>query len=340
VPSPRVPHAVAVLAAIAPFALSSGLPGQRLEAKPEVPIAVHDRLLADPAKAATQTGDPGPVVRLLESPNVDRFLRRAQDFLGRSDWPNAIRVIQDVIEGRTLEEGAPAGAEPAEVPAPAKPNPQPAPGPGVTRRTAAGQPEAAQPVADDPWRNADESGAQSVFSADERLYRPVQRLCHELLASLPPEGVAWYRTQFEVIADREYAAALRARDVSALELVYDRWFLTRAAARRCARPATCSWTRADAGGPPGVSPAARRLSESARRESGIDELWLRARLMLCLALLGERASAEAAVEELRSAHAEDSLRIQGELVPVKGLLESEPSAASPSRSPRRTPGRG
>lgn len=324
VPSPRVPHAVAVLAAIAPFALSSGLPGQRLEAKPEVPIAVHDRLLADPAKAATQTGDPGPVVRLLESPNVDRFLRRAQDFLGRSDWPNAIRVIQDVIEGRTLEEGAPAGAEPAEVPAPAKPNPQPAPGPGVTRRTAAGQPEAAQPVADDPWRNADESGAQSVFSADERLYRPVQRLCHELLASLPPEGVAWYRTQFEVIADREYAAALRARDVSALELVYDRWFLTRAAGKALRAAGDLFM---DQGRMRAAHQAYRRLldvyPESARRESGIDELWLRARLMLCLALLGERASAEAAVEELRSAHAEDSLRIQGELVPVKGLLESE-----------------
>ncbi|MBI5852600.1 MAG: PQQ-binding-like beta-propeller repeat protein [Planctomycetes bacterium] len=317
-PSPRVPHAVAVLAAIASSSVAAhGLVAQRVQVRAEVPIAVQGKLLADPAKAGGRVTDPGPVVRLLESPNVDRFLRRAQDFIGRSDWPNAIRVIQDVIEGRTLEEATEREAAGREFTGtrPAGENPT----------TAAS--ETAQSTgssAHDPWRDAGESSTQSVFSADDRLYRPVQRLCHELLAAMPPEAVAWYRAQYAVHADRELDAARRARDVAALELVHDRWFLTRAANQALR---TAGDLLMDQGRMRAAYQAYRRLldvhQESARRDAGLDDLWLRTRAMLCLALLGERSSAGAVIDELREHHAMDSLRIQGELVPVAGLAESD-----------------
>ena len=41
----------------------------------------------------------------------------------------------------------------------------------------------------------------SVFSHDGRLFRPVRRLCHELLAQLPDVGIEIYRTKFEFEAE-------------------------------------------------------------------------------------------------------------------------------------------
>ncbi len=308
-PSPSVLSAPAFIAAVACFVVTQTATAQRIQARAEVPIAVQGAVLDDPAKVALTSSDPGPVVRMLESPNVDRFLRRAQDFLGRSDWPNAVRVLQDVIEGRTLEETV-EGAEPA----------RPAP---PTDPAAPATNDAPGDATNDPWRNAGESSTQSVFSSDERLYRPVQRLCHELLASMPAEGSAWYRTQFEVIADRAFAAALAERDVPALESVYNRFFLTRAAGRALRAVGDLMM---DQGRMRAAHQAYRLLldvyPEASRREAGIDDLWVRARVTLCLALLGERAGVDAAIAELGERHAEDSLRIEGELVPVKGLVDS------------------
>src|SRR5690606_40283352 len=72
---------------------------------------------------------------------------------------------------------------------------------------------------------------KAVYSADGRLYRPVLRLCHELLASMPPEGLELYRTRYEVAAERQFTQALAARDTAALEEIGRRWFATDAAAR-------------------------------------------------------------------------------------------------------------
>ena len=60
-----------------------------------------------PGTAAEKGGesDEGIAVELFESPNLGRYLRRAQECLTREDYPQAIKILQDVIEGRTLEIG-------------------------------------------------------------------------------------------------------------------------------------------------------------------------------------------------------------------------------------------
>lgn len=274
-----------------------------------MPIGVQSGVLQEP-KPAGVVDDPGTPVRMLESSNVDRFLRRAQDFLGREDWPNAIKILQAVIEGRTVEEaeggtppgtGVPAVAEPT--PAPEDPSAAPAPG--------------------GAWQDLGENGTQSVFSADNRLFRPVQRLCHELLASMPPAGTAWYRAQYEVVADKDLAAARAGRDVGALNAIYEHYFLTRSAglALRAAADLLMDQGRLRA-----AQQAYRDLlevyPETLRREAGIDELWVRARIALCLAMLGENNATGAAIADLRDHHGDESLRIEGELLPVKALEQS------------------
>ena len=69
----------------------------QVEARP--PIALVAELSGRAAQ--TQT-DLGRAPKMLQSPNVDRFLRRAQDFLSRDDFAGAIQILQDVVEGRTL----------------------------------------------------------------------------------------------------------------------------------------------------------------------------------------------------------------------------------------------
>ena len=53
--------------------------------------------------------DEGANVEMFESPNLDRFLRRARQFLDEDKYPEAIQVLQSVIEGRTLVATAPTG---------------------------------------------------------------------------------------------------------------------------------------------------------------------------------------------------------------------------------------
>lgn len=49
--------------------------------------------------------DVGVAVQMFESPNLDRYLRRAKECLAREDFVQAIKILQDVVEGRTLEAG-------------------------------------------------------------------------------------------------------------------------------------------------------------------------------------------------------------------------------------------
>ena len=313
-PSPRVAPAATLVAVTASLFVAPMAVAQR-QVRAEVPIQVQGTILEEPPPLRPGYADPGPTVRMLESPNVDRFLLRAQDFLGREDWSKAILVLQDVIEGRTLEEmvedaGAPAVAvEPA---APETPT-----GPGGRTVT---EPELAS---DDPWRLAGESSTQSVFSADTRLFRPVQRLCHELLGSMPAAGIAWYRAQFEVAAERLLNDGLAERDAAALQAVYERFFLTRSAGQAMRAAADLLM---DQGRFRAAHQAYRQLIDvypaSLAKEAGMDELWVRARLTLCLAMLGERASTAAAITEMEEHHPDDSLRIEGELVPVNALAQS------------------
>ncbi|HEU4420882.1 MAG TPA: hypothetical protein VFT55_18225, partial [Planctomycetota bacterium] len=91
--------------------------------------------------------DPGAAVEMFENPNLDRFLRRAQDFLAREQYASAIEVLQDVIEGRTLEVvGAPLpDAQPP-------PTPPTQPQRGQPPRGGADRPNTAAPPGNDPQR--------------------------------------------------------------------------------------------------------------------------------------------------------------------------------------------
>ena len=116
--------------------------------------------------------DEGANVEMFESPNLDRFLRRARQFLDEDKYPEAIQVLQSVIEGRTLVATAPSVPDDPE------------------ENSSQGQPvEPAEeaPSAEDGRRLADP--AQNVFSQDGRIYRPARRLCHEYLALMPPVGL-------------------------------------------------------------------------------------------------------------------------------------------------------
>ena len=68
--------------------------------------------IAVPAKEELETGVP---VEMFESPNLDRFVRRARRFLDEERYEDAIAVLQSVVEGRTLE------AEPTEAEATPEP---------------------------------------------------------------------------------------------------------------------------------------------------------------------------------------------------------------------------
>ena len=77
-----------------------------------------------PAGVAGKNGttDPGVRVEMFESANLDRFIRSAQASLAKEDYEHAIKVLQEVIEGRTGEFMAEAkkAGPPADVVRPAK----------------------------------------------------------------------------------------------------------------------------------------------------------------------------------------------------------------------------
>ena len=54
--------------------------------------------------------------------------------------------------------------------------------------------------------------------------------------TLPGEGVAWYRTRYEVEAERALAEAATTFRPRSFEDVYERFFLTRAAGRATPGP--------------------------------------------------------------------------------------------------------
>lgn len=262
------------------------------------PVALHGTSGEQPAADL----DPGRPVQMLESPNVDRFLRKAHEFLGREDYPNAIRVLQDVIEGHTLRDPtADIGREPEPATAPDESAPDPA-----TAETAS--------------TDIVEGAETSVFSGDGRLYHPVRRLCHQLLASLPPAGAAYYRSRYEVEAERELAAAEATGDPLRFESIYERFFLTHAAGRAMRRAGDLLM---DAGRLRGAIRAYRLLldvyPDTARQAIGLDDLWIRFRIAACFGLLGEPERARAELAELTQSHPDASLRLEGELVAIREL---------------------
>lgn len=290
--------------------------------------------LAQPAAAAQGNpgDDPGVAVDMFENPNLDRYLRRAQEDLGRSNYTNAIKLLQDVIEGHTTEvvaageePSAPAANQPA-APAPAVAEPA---RPEATRQLRMEQPpgqpgQPRQGNQPNQPRQPELDARNAVFSQDGRLFRPVSRLCHELLARMPSVGLEIYRANYEVAAEEMLQAALRDGSIPALEQVVSRYFVTLPAGRAMALLADRLMHEGRyraavlvLGDLLDVYPADNR------QRLGISDVWCRFKVALCLQLAGEGSAAQEAVQGLATAYPLESLRVLGELHAVKDLPADE-----------------
>lgn len=253
-----------------------------------IPIEAQGRNSTRPDTQEGQPGaeDAGVAVRMLESPTLDRFLRKAQEFLAREDHAGAINVLQDVLVGEA--------------------------GPDAE----AGAPGAPLTGEDDP--------RHAVFSGDGRLYRPVRRLCHEFLASLPEDGIRLYQQMHEVAAEREYRAAFARRDVRGLEAVYNRYFATLAAGKALYAAGELlmhagRWRAALL-----TFVALRDLypEENRARLAGVSPTYLQLRLALCMSRIGEAGAARQILSDLAAADPEGLVRVQGELTELSRLADS------------------
>ena len=254
--------------------------------------------------------DEGKLVEMYESPNLDRFLRRARQFLDEEKYQQAIQVLQSVIEGRTLVANQ---AQPGDA---AKDSPDGEPGPGD-------EPPAKPQDKDseDGRRLADP--AQTVFSEDGRIYRPARRLCHEYLAGMPAVGLTLYRSRYEALAQEALARAVRAGDLSSMEGIGNKYFVTLAAGQAMR-------VLADRHMHEGRYRAAVQVlrdlielyPEASLRKLSISKLWCQFKIALCLRLAGETAAALDAVRELATQYPDESLRVMGELQPVSTLDQS------------------
>jgi outer membrane protein assembly factor BamB len=286
-------------------------------------------ITSGPVGRLQRSGDEGPVVQMFESSNLDRFLHKAQDFMRREDFTGAIQVLQDVLEGRTLHDPTatdPGIAEPQPA-KPADPKKQPAAPRQETER----------------WRELIDDGnpSHSVFSSDQRLYRPVRRLCHELLAAMPEAGQALYREKFEVQAERELAEALARRDRAALAQVSNRWFVTLAAGKALRAAGDLLL---DEGRGRGALQTYRVLLELypealRKRIPGAEDTTLLLRIALAHRVLGDWRLCRSALATLREKHPLSSVRIQGELVPVADLEQHELFAGAGEAAPVIAPSR-
>ncbi|HEU4420575.1 MAG TPA: PQQ-binding-like beta-propeller repeat protein, partial [Planctomycetota bacterium] len=206
-------------------------------------------------------------------------------------------------------------AQPKPAPGAEKPNTAPAPAPGRDVRPGSGRQGAPPPKPLD--------ARQSVFSQDGRLYRPVRRLCHELLARLPSVGIDIYRSNYEVLANEMFEQALKDGSISALEQVASRYFITLPAGRAMV-------VLADRLMHEGRYRAAVQLLRDLveiypadnRKRLGISVVWCRFKMALCLRLAGEVAAAHETVLVLAKDHPDESLRILGELQAVADLPAS------------------
>jgi outer membrane protein assembly factor BamB len=277
-------------------------------------IAVRPPIAGLAATSPTRATDPddGVPVEMFESPNLDRFLHRAHDCLGHEDYINAVRILQQVIDGRTLEEADTSVGDKPERPdaeQPERPRPRPEVKPGAKQKPKE-KPQLADPV-------------NCVFSQDGRIYRPVRRLCHELLAGMPAPGLDIYRTEYEAMAQEALDLAIADGTTSRLEAVANRFFATLAAGKAMqiladrlmheGRYRNAVQVLRDLGE---LYPAANL------RQLGISPVWCQFKIALCLRLAGELTEARDAAAALAARYPDESLRIMGELQPLRTLADS------------------
>ncbi|MCK5944136.1 MAG: PQQ-binding-like beta-propeller repeat protein [Planctomycetes bacterium] len=276
---------------------AAGLSAQQVRVAPQLGAL-------GPGEVSEPGEDPGTIVEMFENPNLDNYLRRSQSLLEREDYAGAIELLQDVIEGRTVEVVAirPEQEQPVE-PQPAQPEPQPK---------------------DDQGPSSSQLSARnSVYSHDGRIYRPVRRLCHELLSRMPDGGIELYRTKFEYAAEEMLQDALEQGSTTALEQVANRYFITLPAGQAMMLLADRLMHQ---GRYRGAVQVLRDLleiyPEQNRRRLGIREVWCEFKIALCLRLAGESDSAQEAVTQLADQHEEESLRILGQLESIRELPDS------------------
>ena len=262
----------------------------QIRVRPVPPTEMKGDLVLPPRD---QVQDFGIKVEMFENPNLARFLRRAQQFLGREEYSSAIKLLQDVVEGRTMETLG-------------------QPDRGVTPDQAARE-----------SREEDADASEAVYAGDGRLYRPVRRLCQELLSALPGLGLELYRQTFEVVAERMFQEAMTRRDLHGLEEIYNRYFVTLSAGRAMRAAAELQM---DAGRYRSAIQILQDLLDiyplESRRQLGISDLYPRVRISLCFSMLGEHQRADEVLEELLEANPDASLRLMGEIVPVGELRKS------------------
>lgn len=260
--------------------------------------------------------DPGAKVEMFESTSLDRFLRRARRFLERRDYAGAIEVLQSVVEGRTGE-----FADPEEEARKKKEEEEKAKAAAKAKRS--GRPKKPE-LPKEELPIDEENPKYSVFSSDERIYRPVARLCHELLASMPPEGIGLYRVRYENQAEVALAEATAKGDLAALEAVYSNYFTTLSAARAMAAAVDLLM---DSGRFRAALQTLDNLlevyPEPARREAGLRDLELRVKAAICYQQLGESDLAKEHITQTGKLFPEASVRLMGELYTVKDLGASE-----------------
>lgn len=302
------------------LALSVGFGVSPAPAQVQVRIAQGQAVpVLQGARAAAEEEQYGVRVELFENPNLDRFLRRAEQFLGQENWDSAITVLQDVVEGRTLEvtfgdeetsgDGASGDGASGD-------------GEGEGEAKPPSAPESEEPSGAGVGDN-ELDASQAVFSRDGRIFHPVRRLCQSLLASMAPAGIDLYRTRFESEAQAIYEDAIAARSPAALESVYTRFFVTEASGRAL-------WAAGDLlmdqGRFRGAIQVYRDLLESYpaefRQRLQIRETWLHFKIALCLQLLGEDEGARQQLSTLAEAFPDESLRLMGELQTLAALPES------------------
>ena len=287
-----------VLAALA--ASENALIAQQVRAVPQTVVG-----LAAPAQDPVE--DPGTVVEMFENPNLDMYLRRAGSFLEREDFTAAIGVLQDVIEGRTVEVVA---VRPED--APDEQPEEPKDEPDAKKQTEGG------------IRATELTARNSVFSYNGRLFRPVRRLCHELLAQMPDVGIEIYRTTYEFAAEELLQEALASGSLVDLEGVANKYFVTLPAGQAMVLLADRLMHE---GRYRAATQVLRDLleiyPEKNRRKLGVKDVWCRFKIALCLRLAGESEAAADAVDQLAVAFPEQSLRILGELETVKALPENK-----------------
>ncbi len=270
-------------------------------AAPQVQVRVQTPMQAFLGGARLPEGDRGTPVEMFENANLDRYLRRAEQFLQRGDFAGAIHLLQAVAEGRTeIEVGG--EAEPAAT-------------------NDKGLPAVAPPAAASPTNlPLAEDDRYAVYATDGRLFRPLRRLGQQLLAGMPPAGLSLYRTLYDGDAERAFAAAAASGDLRELQAVTERYYASLAAGRALALLGDRFLHEGR------YRAAVQRFRElldqypaEHRRQLGVPDTWLQFKIALGLTLAGDRHGARAALAELADAAGDATLRLGGDLHAVREL---------------------